>query len=271
MCTDVPDTSAASEHAADVQAQIADKQLAAQDRAFDYFKERQKGVDEVANKVTQAQLDIARQNAEQGADLYNYQKEVFRPLEESLVSQAMRDSTPAFYEQYAQKAMTTAASANSNAQAQSDRLLASMGVNPNSGAFAAQQRGLQIRNAAGIAAAGNNARDEAEQRSWNERAAAAGLGRNLVTQGTAAYGTATGANAGASAATNNANAQAAGALGTPTQYGSLAETAANNASNAYNDIYRTQVAGGSGGGLMGALGTALGGWGSSGFAVSKSL
>lgn len=267
MCTDVPDTSAASEHAADVQAQIADKQLAMQDKAFNYFKDRQAGVDAVANQVTQAQLDIAKQNADEGADLYNYNKTVFRPVEESLVSQAMRDSTPEYYEQYAQQAMTTAANANANAQAQSDRLLESMGVNPNSGAYATQQQGLQIRNAAGIAAAGNNARDQAQQQSWNERLAAAGLGRNLVTEGNASYGTATNANTAATNATDNANSQAASTLGTPTQYGSMAETAASNASNAYNNIYSTEVgaAASNSGGLMGALGTALGGWASSGF------
>lgn len=274
MCSpSIPDTSAATEAAAAMNTQVANRQLDMQQQAYDYFKNRQDTlVDPLATQVTQAQLDIAKQNADQGADLYNYNKQVFRPVEESLVSQAMRDSTPQYYEQYAQQAMTTAANANANAQAQTDRMLQGMGVNPASGAYAATQRGLQIRNAAAIAGAGNDAYDKAQAQSWNERAAAAGLGRGLVTQGTNAFSAATGANAGATSATNGANAQAAGTLGTATQYAGLGVQATKNASDAYNDIYRTQAnASSQDSGLMGALGTAVGGWGSSGFTMPKSF
>lgn len=270
MCApDIPDTSAAQMAAIESQNRIADRQFNMQQDALDYFRQRQDNVDKVGEEVTRRQMALAEETAAQGRDLYNYQREVFRPVEQSLVSQAMRDSTPAYYEKFAQEAMARQAGANANAQGQMERTLASMGVNPNSGAFQAQQRGLQLSNAANMGAVANQARDRAENLAWARRAEVAGLGKGLVGAGNASYGLASGANTSAGDATNAANTQAVNALGNPVQYGQLATQGAANTANSYNDIYRTQAnaAAQGGGGLMGALGTGLGYWASTGFAM----
>lgn len=271
MCSpDIPDTSAAQMEAIESQERIANRQFDMQQEAYNYFRDRQQNVDRVAEEVTRRQLAMAEETQGQGRDLYNYQKEVFRPVEQSLVAQAMRDSTPEYYEKFAQEAMTRQAGANANAQAQMERTMASMGVNPNSGAFQAQQRGLQLSNAAGMGAVANQARDRAENLAWARKAEVAGLGKGLVGAGNASYGLASGANQSAADATNAANTQAGNTLGTPTQYGQLAVQGSANAANSYNDIYRTQVgAAGQGGGnqLLGLAGTALGYWASTGFAT----
>lgn len=271
MCSpDIPDTSGAHIASIEMQERIAREQFARQDSMFDYFKQRQVGVDATSEEVTRRNLALAEEVTAQGTDLFNYQKEVFRPVEQSLVSEAMRDSTPEFYEQFAQQAMTQQAMANRNAQGQMERSLASMGVNPNSGAFAAQQRGLQVANAAGMGAVANDSRDRAEALGWAKRAEVAGLGKGLVGAGNASYGLATGANSAAVSAANQATQTAAGTMGTPTQYAQLGLTAANNATSAHGDIYRSKTnAAASGGdsGLMAAAGTALGYWASTGFAT----
>ena len=173
-----------------------------------------------------------------------------------MVSQAMRESTPEFYEKYAQEAMARQAQANQNAQGQMERSLASMGVNPNSGAYQSQMRGLQLQNAAAMGAAGNDAYDRAEALGWARRADVAGLGKGLVGAGNASYGLATGANTAASSATNAANSQAAGTLGGPGQYYQTGMQGMGNVLNSYTDIYRTQIQAEAGAddGMWGALG-----------------
>lgn len=270
MCSpDIPDTSGATLASVATQERIADRNFAMQDQAFNYFKDRQVGLDATAEEVTRRQLAMGEETTAQGRDIYNYQKDVFRPVEQSLVSEAMRDSTPEYYEQYAQQAMTQQAGANANAQGQMERNLASMGVNPNSGAYASAQRGLQINNAASMGAVANDARDRAEALGWAKRAEVAGLGKGLVGAGNASYGLATGANNSAFNTTNQATQTAAGTLGTGLQYGQQGLTAANNATNAYTDIYRsqTQAAANSGGGVGSAIGSGVGMWASSGFAM----
>lgn len=234
------DATAAQYEAIESQERLAKQQLDMQQSQFDYFKERQTGVDKVAEEVTRRELALAEETASQGRDLFNYQKEVFRPVEQSLVSQAMRESTPEYYEKYAQQAMASQAMATANAQGQTERAMASMGVNPNSGAYMSQQRGLQLHNAAGMGAVANDSRDRAEALGWARKAEVTGLGKGLVGAGNASYGLATNANATAANATNNANSQAAGALGTPTQYGELGMRGMSDVARGYGDVYRTQ-------------------------------
>lgn len=271
MCSpDIPDTSAAQNNAIAMNERIADRSLDMQDEAMDYFKERQVGLDATAKQVTDRQLAMAEETTAQGRDLYNYQKNVFRPVEESMVAQAMKESTPEFYEQFAQQAVTAQASANQNAQAQMERNLASMGVNPNSGAYADAQRQTTLENAAGLGAVANQSRTQAENLSWARKADVAGLGKGLVGAGNASYGLASGANTSALAGANQTTQTAGSTLGTGTQYGALAQQAAQGAGTLANNIYATQAQAansGGGSGLMSIAGSALGAWASTGFAT----
>lgn len=261
MCSpDIPDTTPAQMQANQLNSDIAQQNLAMQKDALEYFKERQVGVDADAKTATERAFALAETTTAQGTDLYNYQKDVFRPVEQSLVAEAMRDSTPAYYEQYAQKAVASAALAQAGAQGQSERNLASMGVNPNSGAWASQQRGLTLANAASLGAVANESREKAEQLGWAKRADVAGIGKGLVGAGNASYAIASDSNKAGTGSTNAASAVAGANLGTPTQYGGLATSAAGNAAQGYNDIYKTQAgaAGSGGGGLAGAVGSLAG-------------
>lgn len=271
MCSpDIPDTSAQQMEAIQSQERIANRQYELQQEALDYFRNRQDGLDALTTDVTNRQLSMAEETSAQGRDLYEYQKRVFRPVEESLVSQAMAESTPAYYEKYAQQAAAQQAAANANAQGQMERTMASMGVNPNSGAYQANQRNLQLQNAAGMGATMNNARDRAESLSWAHRAEAAGLGKGLVGAGNASYGLAQQSNASALSGANQTAQTAGNNLGTSTQYGQLATQGAANAANSYNSIYQAQAQAAGGGGsnpLLGVAGAALGAWASTGFAT----
>lgn len=254
MCSpDIPDPSAAQNNAIEMQERIANKNLDLQDRMLDYYMDRQNRLDPLQEQVTRRQLEIADQTAAQGKETYEYSKAVFRPVEQSLVAQAMRDSTPEFYERYAQEAATRIAAGQANAEAQLERDMSSMGVNPNSGAYVAGRRGMALEHAAQLGAGMNEARDRAEALGWARRADVAGLGKGLVGAGNASYGLALQGNSSALDGANETTRTAASTLGTPVQYGQAGAQAGMNAGQLANDIYRAQVSTQGGDDGMGAL------------------
>ena len=104
--------------------------------------------------------DIARkqglamdQQMAQGKDYFDYNKETFRPLEQSMVADAQTFDTDAYRNQLATKAAADSSMAFGMQNQANERRMASMGVNPNSGRFQgmAQQSGLmQSANRAGM-------------------------------------------------------------------------------------------------------------------------
>lgn len=246
MCSpDIPDTSAQHMAAINAQSAASERAYGLQEKALKTFEERQTKVDKVSEEVVRRQMELAEQNAEQGTEFINYQKQVFRPIEQSLVAEAMRESTPEYYEQYAQKAVAAQQAAQANAQASTERNLASMGVNPNSGAWASAQRGLQMNNAAALGAVANESRDKAEALGWAKKAEATGLGKGLVGAGQASYGLATGANASAAGTSNQTNQAAAATLGSPTAWGAQGIQAGQGAISGHNSVYGAQMQAGS--------------------------
>lgn len=242
------------------------------ERMLDYNQERQTRLDQLNEEVQRRQLGMAEELHREALDIFDYQKRVFRPIEESLAAEAMRESTPVYYEQYAQEAMARQASAFQNAQDQVTRQMQAMGINPSSGSYQANQRQLQLANAAGMGAVANEARDRAKALSWAKRADVAGLGQGLAGAGLGAYQVAIGANQSVIDSATKVDEQATRALGTPMDYERMALQAAQSGLQAHADIYRTQMQGAIAAashndGLFGALGTGLGLWAGGGFQI----
>lgn len=158
----------------------------------------------VAKPVVDAQLDLMKSQKEQGDDYYKYQKETFRPLEQGLVDDANAFSEEGAQEQFARQAAADLQGQQANQNAQNNRAMASMGVNPNSGKFQAIASQQGLVNAAQRAGATSNARVQADALSTAKRIEVAGLGRNLTGAAQGSYGMAL--NAGNSAVSNNAQA-----------------------------------------------------------------
>ena len=174
------------------------------------------------SELGQAQLDFAKQQYEtnnplvqdiarkqglamdqqlaQGQDYFDYNKETFRPLEQSLVADAQAFDTDAMRNQLATKAAADAGLAFGQQNQANERRMASMGVNPNSGRFQgmAQQSGLM--QAGARAGAMTGARERAQQTGYARKLDAVGMGRGLSGASTAAYGSAV--NAGNAASGN---------------------------------------------------------------------
>jgi len=147
----------------------------------------------IAQEIGGLQADAQRQQMAQAGDYYNYMQETFRPVEQSLVSQAQEFNTDAYRQQMAQQASTAAARAFEQSQAMTGRSLAARGVNPASGAARGADRATSLQQSAMRTQAMTGSRQQAEQMGYARMLDAAGLGRGLAGASTAAYAGASGA------------------------------------------------------------------------------
>lgn len=154
-----------------------------------------------------ADQQIAAQNEQlrQGRDYYDYSVDTYRPLEQGLVAQARDFNTDAYREQLASQAAADTGLAFGRTQDATNRQMAAMGVNPNSGRFASINAANDLGLAAARAGAMNSTRQQAEQLGFARQMDTANLGRGLPSASLAAYGGAQ--NAGNAA---GANVQSAG-------------------------------------------------------------
>lgn len=176
----------ASKESAEIMANLGREQLAESKRQYDSNSA-------IAKQVVDAQLGIMRDTNEQGQDYYDYMKGTFRPVEEGLVKDAVDFSTAGAREQFSREAIADLERAQTGERAQSERAMASMGVNPNSGRFAGMQRAQTIMNAGTRAGVATNARERADALGFAKRMDVVGIGRNLPGASSASYQVATGA------------------------------------------------------------------------------
>ena len=188
----------ASAEAARIQADLGRQQL-------DFAREQYDRAAPMLEGIANQQMAAQGEQMAQARDYYNYQRDTYRPLEQSIVADAQRFNTEAYRDQIAGQAAADAGRAFGISQQQNQRAMASMGVNPNSGRFAAQQNATGLQQAAVRANAMTGARNQATQMGYARQLDAAGLGRGLAGASAAAYG-------GASSAGSMAgqNAQSAG-------------------------------------------------------------
>lgn len=191
--------------AAQQQMQLGADWLSFAKEQFAVGNERQKGVDELTNKVTTQQLsDMERASQWADEDRARY-KSVFQPLEDKFIDRANNwDSAPA----QAKAAEEARADVLSNAAIQksaTDRQMAARGINPSSGAYQGIDRAQATETALGAAGAANNARTNLRTQAIGLQGDALNIGRGLPSQSLSALGA--GVGAGSSAAGNALGAQ----------------------------------------------------------------
>jgi hypothetical protein len=188
----------ASKEAAAIMTGLGREQLA-------FAREQYERSAPILEGIANSQIAAQNEQMEMARDYYDYQRDTFRPLEESIVADAQNFNTEAYREQLASQAAADAGLAFGRTQRANERAMASMGVNPNSGRFAGVNAASNLGLAANRAAAMTGTRRQAEQLGYARSLDAAGLGRNLSGASLAAYGGAT-----ASGSAAGSNAQSAG-------------------------------------------------------------
>lgn len=176
----------ASKESAQIMAGLGREQLA-------FARQQYYEMKPLAQQVAQSQIAAQDQQMKQAQDYYDYQINTFRPLEQGLVQQARDFNTDTYREEQARNAAAAAGRAFGVTQQANQRAMASMGVNPNSGRFAAVNNQNNLALAAQRAGAMTGARQQAQQMGWARQMDAAGLGRGLSGASLGAYQGATGA------------------------------------------------------------------------------
>ena len=217
-------------------------------RQLDFAETQYADMKPIYQGLANQMMDAQGQQMQQAQDYYNYQRDTFRPVEQGLVRDAESFNTDDYRESKAREAAAAAGTAFQQTQGASNRAMASMGINPNSGRFASMTNQNNLALAAGRAGAMTGARNQAEQLGWARRMDVTGLGRNLAGASTAAYQGAGQAGTGAGntlAAPGNQLQQGLSNAGTT--FGNMANTQAgvyNNAMNAEGEFLGTLVGAG---------------------------
>lgn len=279
--------------AAQANAELGKEALAFSKQQYEDNKPRQAMIDDLSRQVIDQQIASSKSSTALADDYADYMKGTYRPIEKSLAleSQGYFDATPearagleADYvknggdletlrsietsrnseiDQATGKAAADVTQQFDNQDAQLERGLTSMGINPASGKYVDLKRQTGLAEASTKVGAINTARTGAKQLSWAKRMDASGLGRNLP--GNQATSTGLALNAGNSAV-NNAGVGAANARadGTAMNQGFSTGISANNsAGNLYLGQYGAQMQGyqadqASNGSAMAGLGSLAG-------------
>lgn len=173
---------------ADAAKEIAGLQKQTADEMLAFYKEQYNDLKPMLQELTQSEIEMSQANQRRADEYAQYERSTFRPLERGIVADAASFDTEAKREQLAGSAAADVNAAFTNARGQENRALQRIGVNPNSGRFAALNEQLTLGQAGALAGAKNQARMDAENMGFARKMDAAGLGRGLATNASTAYG-----------------------------------------------------------------------------------
>lgn len=238
---DAPSVDPAIGQAAAANAEVAADALDFYKQVYAESKPRQAATDALSKKLVEDQLATSGLSRTQATEQYDRYKQTFVPLENKVISDANTIDSAGELSRVAGQAATGVQAQFDNARGQSNRAMAAMGVNPNSGKSLALAKESSLGLAASKATAANNARTAARDRGVAMRSDAANLGRNLSGNATNAYNTAV--SSGNSAMSNNVAAantanQSAATMGNGY---STAMAGYTSAANALNNQYNNQL------------------------------
>lgn len=265
--TKAPAADPAIGEAAKMQAQISSEWLDFAKSAYADSAERQVGIDALTNRVTEQQLatqDRANQWAQEDRDRY---KSVFQPMEDQYVQDANNWDSVERQDKMAAEAKADVMSSAAQQRQASQRSLAAMGVNPNSGRFAGVDRAGEQQTGLAAAGAQNTARNNVRTQGMAMRADALNMGKGLPSQaassaglGLSAGNSALGANINAANLANSSTGiMSNGFAGAQSGYGSQANILNQQYNNQLNAWASQQQASASGtSAMMGGIGSIAG-------------
>lgn len=155
---------------------------------LDFYKAQYDEFKPVLMEIMQIEKGALDSNKARADEYADYEKGTFRPVEKELVKQAKEYNTEAKREELARTAASDVSQAFGVARGQQNRQLAASGIAPNSNRFAALNQQMLTQEALARAGGQNTARSVAQDKGTALMYDAAGLGRNLATNASTAYG-----------------------------------------------------------------------------------
>ena len=161
---------------------------------------RQEDMDALTTAVIDQQLATAEQQQQWATEDRARYKDTFQPLEDEFIQEAKDYASPERQERLAAEAKADVMSSADMQRQITQRQMASMGLNPNSGRFQGVTRSGDLNTALASAGAQNNARNAVRDKGLALKADAINMGRGLPSQASTAAGL--GLNAGNAAVGN---------------------------------------------------------------------
>lgn len=216
MCSpDIPDPDPLIGQAARDNAEVAKRQIELGEKQLAWERERAEKQDPMIEKVINQQLESGETNAARADEQWKIYQDLFKPVEERTVKDAMEFDSPERKARMAAEAAADVSRGYGAARDQNTRTMGAMGINPNSGRFAGLSNETNISQAKDTAGSMNLARRATEQQGIALRTGVAQFGRNMPSTGIAAdsmalnAGNAAVGNIAAGSQIRNANQQAA--------------------------------------------------------------
>lgn len=183
------------------QAQLGEEWLGFAREQFEIGNERQKKFDAITGQVGAEQLEMMRRANDWSVSDRQRYEEQFRPIEDRMVQDAQTYDSPERQAALAAEAKADVMSNAQQARGQTQRQMASMGLDPRSGRFQGIDRASEIQTGLAAAGAQNRARSQVRREGRALRADVANMGRGLPSQ--AAAGAGLGLSAGGAAVNTN--------------------------------------------------------------------
>lgn len=139
--------------------------------------------EQLGEKYERNYLNEAQRQGKFGAEEVDRYRTTFRPVQDRMVSDAMSWDSAGRLESEAGKAKADVVSSAQQQRDATSRSMMSMGVNPNSGRFAAMSNAVDTMTALGAAGAQNAARDGIRLQAQQLRGNAAQLGNQVLSNG----------------------------------------------------------------------------------------
>lgn len=183
------------------QAELGEQWLGFAEEQFAIGNERQKKLDAITGEVGAEQLEMMRRANDWSVSDRQRYEEQFRPIEDRIIQDAQTYDSQQRQEAAAAEAKADVVSNAQQARGQTQRQMASMGLDPRSGRFQGIDRASEMQTGLASAGAQNNARNRVRSEGRALRADAANMGRGLPSQ--AASGAGLGLSAGGAAVGTN--------------------------------------------------------------------
>jgi hypothetical protein len=207
-------------------AEIGQQQVDLAKQQLAWNQTRAAAQDPLIAKIAQQQIQSADTNTARADDQWNQYKTMFQPVENQMVTDAQNFDSPERQALMASQAGADVTNAYGGALDSNQRNMERMGVNPNSGRFAAINNETNLAQAKDTAGAMNTARNNTITQGMALRQGAAQFGRNMPNTGLAAD----------SLALNGGNA-AVGNMATDANMNNAGIGAANNTYNSAANSY----------------------------------
>lgn len=201
--------------AAVMQAQLGNEWLSLAKDQFAISNARQVGIDDMARRVSQSQLDAQEQASGWAREDRDRWRTVYKPLQDQFIQKAQGWDSAERQAKVAAEAKADVMGAAAQAEEQRTRTMAAQGVDPTSGRYAGVERAADAVTSLAAAGAQNNARNQVRKEAMALQGDAINMGNGLPGQASSALGLGVGAGTsalGSTIAANTARTQSMGIL-----------------------------------------------------------